>query len=319
MKFIKFYILLFLLIAYSGIASPTQQFMEVHSMTDINYVLQGYGMSTAEKELFKKMTQMEQKGFIGYHGGSSQARLFQDILFYTVRDLLGIPIRNDFVFLRTPDDADLKYTNAHDFLQQELPNLHARGGDNQPYLQKHILSLNQSLYQSYDRPWDLTPRYFLENATWTNPPFLSILTAFFKKLGIDAQYVRDLWAAGERLLPADRGFILQVFDRSESLAFTKQCSYAAFSGGKPHQQFADQHHLYDEHLRDFPQMRLVLGQKTTLNPISPLSFIRYDGMNLKKRESYEIQISNMVKQLPYDVDKVQLMKLKLLEQWNYGK
>lgn len=288
-------------------------------MTDINYVLQGYGMSLKEKELFKEMIQREEKGFLGYHGGSTKARLFQDILFYTVRDLLDIPIRDDFIFLRVPDDGELKYTSAADFLQKEAGNLSYRGGDNQPQIQKHILSLNISLYQSCDLPWDLTPRYFLENATWTQPPFLNILTLFLKRMGICASAVRTLWEEGEKLLPADRGFILQIFDKSSDYAFAKQCSYAAFSGGRPHQEFQDQRHFYDEELNDFPQIRLILGQKTTLNPVSPLSFTRYDGMSPQTRECYETKLSNLIKQLPFDRDKIQLMKLKLLEQWKYDK
>lgn len=284
-------------------------------MTDINLVLQKYGMRSKEKELFKKMIREEKDGFLGYHGGSAQARLFQDILYYLITDLIDIPIRSDFVFLRIPTDGQLKYDNALDFIQKEAQYLPPANWDNQPHIQKHILSINISLFQSYDFPIDLTPRYFLENQTWTHPPFIGILASFFKELGIGDEFLGNLWEKGEQLLPANRGFILQIFDHSENFAFSKKCSYAAFSGGKPHRDYKDHHHLTNNDHYDFPQIRLVLGQKTTLNPNNPLSFKRYDALDAKTRKHYQTQLRNLIRQLPYNKDKLRLMKLKLLSQW----
>jgi len=284
-------------------------------MTDINLVLQEYGMRSEEKELFKKMIQEEKDGFLGYHGGSAQARLFQDILYYTITDLIDIPVRSDFVFLRIPTDGDLKYDKALDFIQQEAQHLPPANWDNQPHIQKHILSLNISLYQSHDFPNDLTPRYFLENQTWTHPPFIGILAPFFKKLGIEGEFLQTLWQKGEKLLPVNRGFILQIFDHSPDFAFSKKCTYASFSGGKPHLDYKDHHHLTTNNQNDFPQIRLVLAQKTTLNPNCPLSFKRYDALDTKTRNRYQTQLRKLIRQLPYNKERVHLMKLRLLSQW----
>lgn len=284
-------------------------------MSNVKLVLQNYGMGVREKQLFQKLIQAEGTYLLGYHGGSCQVRLFQDILYYTLRDLIQIPIRHDFVFLRVPNDNDLKFENALDFIQEKAQHLTMTHWDNQPEIQKHILSLNLSLYQSHDQPWDLTPRYFLENQTWTNPPFVKFLIPFFQQLGINAENVYELWEKGEQLLPANRGFILQVFDRSEDFAFAKKCSYAAFSGGKPHRDYKDHHHLYESKQHPLPQIRLVLAQKTTLNPNCPLSFKRYDAMDATLRKRYIEQLRSLIKQLPYDRDKVKLMKLKLLDTW----
>jgi hypothetical protein len=295
--------------------SPTQRFISARSIQRINFVLRQYGMTNKDLALFKKIVAKEGEGFLGYQAGSSTVRLFQDILFHLVKDVLQIPIKDDFVFLRVPGDPTFLYESAVDFLAEKGQDIPPFSWDNEPEIRQHILSLNLNLYQSYDAPWDLTPRYFLENQTWTHANVREIITPFFASLGIDENTVDSIWNQALDLLPHNRGYILQFFDQSSSFAFTKEHSYIAHSGGKPNSQQTHHQILSDPFATNFPQMRLVMANQSTLNPFSSLSIKRYDAMTDPERYEYNTALKSLLQGLSFDSTKVRAAREKLLTLW----
>ncbi|MBS0625159.1 MAG: hypothetical protein JSS32_03830 [Verrucomicrobia bacterium] len=295
--------------------SPTDRFMKAHSLIRINSVLQRYGMTGRDLSLFKTMIAEEKQGFFGYQAGSSTLRVFQDILGMLVKKVLKIDMKDDFFFLRVPGDSTFHYETALDFLKDKQGDLAVPPGDNDPDLRQHILSINMNLYQSYDKPWDLSPRYFLENTTWTHANALKLSKPFFESLGISGEVVDELWIQALDLLPHNRGYILQFFDESEGYAFTKEHAYIAHSGGMPHQRYPNHEILFDEKASDFPQMRLVMSNGATLNPYSSLRMKRYDGLTDQERSQYESSLQNLIEKLSYDPKKVRETREKLLNLW----
>lgn len=294
--------------------SPTQRFIDKHSITWINNVLYKYGMTSKDLTLFKKIMANETQGFLGYQAGSSTVRLFQDFIHTIVKDVLKIPIKDDFVFYRVPSDPTFQYESASDFLSAKSHTF-SKDWDARPDIRQHILSLNMNLYQSYDAPWDLTPRYYLENQTWTYANVLQIIKPFFNALGIDSDSVDQIWSQGLDLLSHDRGYIMQFFDNSKNYEFTKTHSYIAYSGGKPNPSYKNHEILFDQDAYNFPQMRLVMDNKSTLNPFSSLSIKRYDSMTDQERKKYELSLRSLIEKLSFDPTKVQEMREKLLDLW----
>lgn len=297
--------------------SPTERFIGAHSLERINQVLHRYQMDSRDLQLFKKIMTAEKEGFLGYQAGSSTIRLFQDLIGMVVKHVLEIPVKDDFVFTRVPGDPNFHYEKAADFLNAKGKNIPSHSWDTQPDIRQHILSLNMNLYQSYDAPWDLTPRYYLENATWTHANVRAIIKPFFESLGIKGALVDALWSQGLDLLPHQRGYILQFFDESKNYAFTKEHSYIAYSGGKPNPQYSKHEILFDKTASDFPQIRLVLGNQSTLNPFSSLSIKRYDCMTDVQRRNYESALRSLVEKLPFDTEKVSAARQRLLEAWKH--
>ncbi len=294
--------------------TPTQRFIETHPLSQINAVLSRYGMTSDDLALFKQMIAEEKPGFIGYHAGSSTVRFFHDLIRMVVQDVLEIPVKEDFVFTRVPGDPTFRYEQASDFLRDKGRDLAGPNGDTTEDLRQHILSMNMNLYQWYNQPWDLTPRYYLENTTWTYANVKKLIEPLFASLGIDAKALDSLWNEGIDLLPHDRGYILQYFDSSPGYAFTKEHSYIAGSGGRPH-AYLDHQVLFNEKISNFPQMRMVMGNQSTLNPFSSLSIKRYDQMTDGERQTYETKLRALVKKLSYDPEKIATLRKNLLALW----
>jgi hypothetical protein len=295
-------------------ASPSQRFIDAHSIQHINAALNQYRMNYKDLALFKTIIANEGEGFLGYQAGSSTVRLFQDMLHTIVKEILQIPIPDDFVFLRVPGDATFKYDTAESFLREKGLDIQL-SGDNSPAIRQHILSLNMALYQSYDAPWDLTPRYYLENTTWTHANVREIIKPFFASLGIDSESVDQLWDQALNLLSHNRGYIIQFFDSSDHYDFARQHSYIAYSGGNPHPRNTHHEILFDPFASNFPQMRLVMSNQSTLNPFSQIKMKRYDGMTSSERARYESALSTLLEKLPFDPNRVKKVKENILNLW----
>ncbi len=295
--------------------TPTQRFMQTHPVGQINAVLRKYHATDKDIALFKEIIAQEGEGFLGYQAGSSTVRLFQDMIKVLVEEILQIPVKDDFIFTRIPGDSTFHYESASSFLAELGKRIPDVAWDTRPEIRQHLLSLNMNLYQSYDAPWDLTPRYYLENTTWTHANVREIIKPLFASLGVNEKTVDRIWKEALDLLPHDRGYILQFFDCSQEYAFTKQHTYMAYSGGKPHPFYRNHEILFDETATNFPQIRLVMSNESSLNPYSDLKIKRYDGMTDAERISYESSLRSLLKELTYDQRQVQKIREHLLNLW----
>ncbi|MCI5051576.1 MAG: hypothetical protein MRY21_00385 [Simkaniaceae bacterium] len=299
--------------------SPTQRFIDAHSISRIMGVLRKFRAREADLELFDKMIANESEGFLGYQAGSSTVAMLQDMIKIFVRDILNIEVPDDFVFLRIPGDEAFCYDSATDFLAEMGGNIPDLAWDTLPEVRQHLLSLNMNLYQSFDKEWDLTPRYYLENATWTRVNPWEIIKPLFAKVGVDGDTVEKLWTRALDLRSHERGYIIQFFDTSENFEFSRELSYVSRSGGKPIPSQANHDVLFDKDVSDFPQLRLVMGNESTLNPFSAIKMVRYDGMNNVERVRYESRLAALLGELDIDPTKAKAMRESLLELWGVKK
>ncbi len=294
--------------------SPTERFLSSHSYESIKYILKNYFVSSKDETLFSSLIKKENDSFIGYHASSMDFAVFQDIIKFTIEDVLKIPMPQDFHFFRNPLDSNLIYETAHDFNQSLLiPN---SGYDDNPSIRQHILSLNIDLYQSYEAPWDLTPRYYLQNQTWTKPIYEEILKDFFRQVGLNPKFVSSIYAKARSNLPLDRGVLFQFFIKNQEYLVTNTHFYVAKSGGAHISNLSPTDVLLDYNRRSFPQLRMVLNAKSTLNPFFKISMQRSDDLTNSQRKKYETLLRNEIKNLPVESNKLLKSKEKLLQLWS---
>lgn len=294
--------------------SPTTRFVSFHSYNDIKRVLNTYYLTDKDETLFKKLIKDENSSFIGYHASSTDFAIFQDIVRLSIEELMKISIPKDFHFFRNPLDSNLIYETADEF-NTAIP-IPLVGSDDQGWIRQHILSLNISLYQSYDAAWDLTPRYYLQNQTWTKPVYQNILEPFFEEIGLDPESVSKIYAKARSNLPRERGILYQFFIKDEDYTALNAYFYVAYSGGMPVPTVTPTDVLFDYNRYTFPQLRLVLNAKTSLNPFSQFIMRRYDNLTSKQRNNYETIIRQELQKLPVESSKLLNAKNKLLQSWN---
>lgn len=180
-------------------------------------------------------------------------------------------------------------------------------------MRQHILSLNIALYQSYDAPWALTPRYYLENQTWTKPRYQEFLKDFFDEVGFDPDSIAVIYSKAESNLPSKRGIIYQIFIEGNDYHAIDKLFYVAKSGGIPIKNTSPTDLLLDYNQHSFPQLRMVLNAKSTLNPFYKIIMRRHDDLSSSQRTHYEKTIKEELKKLAIDTDKLYKAKLKLLQ------
>lgn len=295
--------------------SPSQRFFCKHSLEKILSTLTSQGIKIKELPLFQKLVEQETDGFIGYHGGCSDYRLFQDLIRFVIEEVLDIYIRDDFHFLRIPGMEDLNFDTAEAFLNDNANEI----DDTVPYIQQHLLSLNIALFQFYDWPLDLTPRYFIENKTSARPDYWKLLLKFVETIGLDPKEFEPIFALGRSYLPQDRGILIQFFSGNEDASphsFVDAHFYAAYSGGKPYGIKSPSYYLKSASVNDFPQLRLVINNKNILNPFSSFLMKRYDTYKDEQRHYYEAAMRHFIRCLAVDTEKRKSTRDALLLLWS---
>lgn len=296
--------------------SATNRFL---SRVPINIVLgemHANNIATDDTPFFLDLAAKETKNFVGYHGGCSEYRIFQDLIKCIVTDVLDIEVRNDFHFLRVPGEGVLSYNKAQDFLASFQAN-NTKLHDTIPDVRYHVLSLNISLFQSYNAPWDFTPRYYVENKSWTKPDFWNILLDFAEKVGFQRSDFQMVIDEAQKVLPRDRGMLIQFFDGStKTHAFTDKHFYPSYSGGKSYGSEKPSYYLFSQYITEFPQFRLVINDQDVLNPLkSPLIMRRYDKLSKQERNIYEQTLHDWIRSTPVNTVKAKKVRKALLNLW----
>lgn len=296
--------------------SPSERFNKSNAKNNIDAVLNKYGATKNHKAMFQQMIDNETSGFFGYHAGCSDYRIFQDVIKIAIEEYLEIPIRHDFQFLRVPGIVDYSFESADAFVAA-----YPKYNDNLAEIKKHILSINIALYNSWNAEWDFTPRYFLQNQPWTLVLFEKEMTPFFKRIGLDQKFIKEIFQLARKHVPQNKGIILQFFDSSheeglEPYAFLDEQAYVGNSGSKI-PNTTPSHYYINAEGKEFPQLRLVMNNVHTLNPNSPLVILRYHTMTQEKEETYERELREFMRALPFDHKRVDEFRKDLLEYWNY--
>lgn len=301
-------------VAYSKEDSPTQRYLTEHRYETIKKELAKFGFSSKDEKLFKKMIEQENSSFIGYHASSTDFLIFQDIIRMTIEDIMKISIPKHFHFFRNPLDNNLIYETANEFTEA-MP-IPKSGKDSTPAIRMHILSLNIALYQSYGVNGNSTPIYYLDNETWTVPPYIEILESFFEEIGLNPKSASSIYTKARKLLPTDRGTIYQFFIKDNDYPSINNYFYVSKSGGEQISEYTPTDVLFDYNRYSFPQMRMVLNSKSTLNPYHKLEIQQFNNLSKSQRNKYESCIRDELRKLSVESKKLLKAKNKLIRAWD---
>lgn len=292
-------------------AGPSQRFLLATPFRKIKPVLKSYGMTESQMALARQLSAQEELGFFGYHGARREFLIFQDIIRNGLEEILDIPIRSDFHFMRIPGDPFLNVNSTKQFFA-----LHPKGiNDNLPRERLQLLAMNLCLYSLYQEQWELSLHYFSKNTNVSRHDYEQVLIPFFIMLGVDPAYISHAFTIGESWLSRQSGVLMQFFDHS-NYEFLDQHAYLAIKkGARYYPHYAISEMLMNLNQRKFPQFRLLLSNQFTLNPHCPLSIYRYTLTSDADFKSYQDELKRYFQSMPFDQSQKELYKAQLLSLW----
>jgi hypothetical protein len=296
---------------------PSQKFIEQESYEKIWSSLQNKVVIKENQAFFEDIIAEEKLGFFGYHGGSQRLRILQDIIRVSLEEILDIPVRSDFQFLRIPGDKDLNLKSAEDFFSRhEVIN---NRGD---LKSKQLLSLNIPVYGGHDSRGSCTVCYFANSNHKEKDKIntLNMTIDFFETLGAEhddavvcARQIEDV----VHHLDLGQGILLQFFDTSPNpYEALNTHAYVSESGGIPVMNSIPSDYLLNNEFIEYPQLRLIMSDYETLNPFSPFVVKRYDNQDPAAVLRWQDELRAIVQTLPVDAAKKESYKKQLLDAWN---
>lgn len=301
----------FTLTAKTEFLSPTHRYLTVNQLNQIKPHLKQMGIANEHVMIMNKAIQEETLGFFGYHGARREFLIFQDIIRFCLEEIVGIPIRSDFHFLRIPGHPDLNVDSVDEFFDNHPAGIN----DNLPMDRLQLLAMNIALYSPYQEPWELSLYYFCQNTNISKHSYEEVLIPFFFMIGVDPAYIHHAFEIGEAMLTKKSGVLLQFFDTSE-YDLTDRQTYLAIKKGEryfPNNPLSQL--LLDLHQTKFPQMRMLLNNRFTLNPNSSLSVKRYTLTSPQEFEAYQKALREYFQSLPFDIFQSENYRLQLLSIW----
>lgn len=266
-------------------------------------------------------------GHIGYHGANHSFRFYQDVIKFTIEEILAIPIRDDFHFLRIPGDPDLHLKSINQFIEfwgdQQV--------DNRDVVRtKQLLSMNYSIYSNFEIRGCCSASLFARDVSSIQVDYAKELEPFYDNLGINTKKLQKLLTIFEESFTDTGGILLQISEDShlndynrEAYNFADKQCYPALRGG-----FRYDNNLISVHLRtamtvDYvnkavnisDQLRLLLNTQHTLNPYSNLKIKRWDLQDPKKIKAYETIMRRTIRNFKFDRKKVVSYRQLLMRKW----
>ncbi|MFI5344125.1 MAG: hypothetical protein ACHQUC_07890 [Chlamydiales bacterium] len=194
---------------------------------------------------------------------------------------------------------------------------------------KILVSLNIPLFGNYLFDGSFTPQIYLSNKSVLggDEKMKKLLSKFFDRIGLDSSLIDPLWLEGQNIIEESNhtgGCLIQLYDESvvrgeAPLSFVDRNAYVSLKHGLPMPELApsqiiEGHFALTRNEKDL-ELRLLMDNKTTLNPFSSLRMVRYDGLPAEYSEKIlnrmKVLLSNSVK----DNAKLQQYKEELKELW----
>ena len=297
---------------------PTERFIAAYHYDNILAILKVKELSLEHRNFFEHIIPHEELGFFGYHSSTQGFRIFQDIIRLVLEETCELEIKKDFHFLRVPGKPLYSCKSSMQFLK-ENPYIRDDKGDQQDQL----VSLNYALFGNFHDFGSCSVSYFTDNRSNGTIGFQDRLKEFFLELGLPQEAIPKLFEIGNPLIATENAVLFQFFDFShhhalnQPYALVDQLGYRALQGGMPQVPVRKMSELYlDDQSQPFnKELRLLMTNKETLNPYSPLSIKRYERTDPEVVKEYEIALRSSIRALPYDEAKVKLYRKKLLTAW----
>ncbi len=333
---IKKFLIIFLLLISIGLNGgiptnvdyhgPTEQLIKRESWARIQKKLGKLKIPGELFPFFNSIAALEEWGHIGYHGSNQKFRIYQDIIRFTVEEILGIPVREDFHFMRIPGDADLNLRDREEFVTywgSKVDNRHEVRA-------KQLLSLNFGIYSNFNVKGSCSVNFFVHDFSINKKDYVKLLAPFYKKLGISPSALNRLYGIAKKWLDNDEGILLQISENShlthpnqEAFNFADQVCYPSRLGGILCENGNISNHYerictdkYVNHEVDVaPQLRMILSNQLSLNPFSHLIVRRWDLYDQTTVSNYEAEMRDCIRHLYYDNVSVQDYRDNLLKIW----
>lgn len=270
---------------------------------------------------FDSIAAEEDWGHIGYHGANHGFRFYQDVIKFSIEEILAIPIRNDFQFLRWPGDSDLNLNSVTEFVKYWEKKDTVDNRDSKRA--KQLLSMNYGLYSNFDVRGSCSVALFANDKSSSDVDYVEELIPFYKKLGISKteskNYLIKLLEIFNNNLTEKSGILLQISENShlshpkkEAYNFADKHCYPAKRGGVPyddnlvsvHYKTAMTNNYINKMANISDQFRLVINNQYTLNPNSHLKIKRWDRQDPKKIKAYEAAMRKTIRTFKYDSKKM---------------
>ncbi len=269
----------------------------------------------------------ESWGHIGYHAANHNFRFYQDVIKLTIEEILAIPIRDDFQFLRIPGDPDLNLKSIGKFIDY--------WGDDQidnrdEIRTKQLLSMNYSIYSNFEQRGCCSASLFARDTSVIQVDYTKVLEPFYEDLGINIKKLQKLLEIYQEWLGDSGGLILQISEDShlndfnqEAYNFADKLCYPCIRGGFRYDDNLISVHLLTAMSVDYvnkavnisDQLRLLLNTRHTLNPYSNLKIKRWDLQDPKKIEAYETIMRKAIRNFKFDRKKVTNYQQLLMRKW----
>lgn len=311
---------------YSEYRSPTSQLLKREKLSTIEKAVLELGIKQELFPYFHLIGKKETWGHLGYHGAEQGYRIYQDIIKEVVQNILEIPVKDDFHFLRVPADQELNLNTIDefcDFWGNELDNRSNTRG-------KQLLSLNFSVWSNFDNPGSFSLGLFVNNLSKSDVPYQAALTPLFLKLGIDPNEISPLFEVGDRHLKGSGGILLQISENShlvertaEAYCFADTQAYSCIKKGFPSGRYPWSHHLMRIMSDDYvskkidpaPQFRLLINNRYTLNPFSYYTIRRYDLHPTKIIAAYKTELKEKIRKLSFNQEMRDSFRSELIRLW----
>lgn len=316
--------------------SPTQMLVARESWDKIEHALIKQKIPTDLFPFFESIAAEENWGHIGYHGANHGFRFYQDVIKFSIEEILAMPIKKDFQFLRWPGDSDLNLNSVTEFVKywerkDIVDNRSAKRA-------KQLLSMNYGIYSNFGTSGSCSVALFARDKSASNIDYVEELVPFYRKLGISKSecrnYLDQLLEIFNKHLTDTGGILLQISESShlshptkEAYNFADKHCYPAIRGGIPydnnlvsvHYKTAMTENYINKMAQISDQFRLVINNQHTLNPNSHLKIKRWDLQDPKKVKAYETAMRNAIRTFKYDSAKMVQYHDLLKKNWQQVK
>lgn len=282
--------------------SPTARYIEAYGWESISQGLKNIGTNMIHRTTFDRISHREEIGFVGYHGSRQEFRIFQDLIRVILEEIVALPIREDFHFLRTPGHPAFSYKNLSE--------------SGNAYYADRFLCMNYAIYGNHTNPFSSSYYYFAVNGSSQKVNYEKEIQWIFETLGIAPDTIHSLFALGLDWIGHENGVLYQIFDMSHY--DPRQPYYAladaqCLSIGSP-SRFSQV--VQGMHPTPFPnQIRMLMNNQATLNPNSSLIIKRYDKYPEETIKAYMQELREAVRSLSFSIEKVAAYRSHLLQLW----
>jgi hypothetical protein len=185
-----------------------------------------------------------------------------------------------------------------------------------------MLSLQTTLYnESVPDNGSCCIGFLADNYSINEIDYEIQLRLFFELLGLNLGQIKIAFAIARESLPQDYGILLQFFDYSHLHStqppyhLLDRCAYPSVEGGQPI-NFSKLPSNYLLEGEEFPQLRLVISNRYTLNPHSYFAMTRYDGIDKNILHNYGENLRSFYRSQVVDPLQRENYKQLLLAQWS---